>query len=200
MNHHNLLSASEKVPVTLKTETVLLAEVTQNTAEEMAGLPSLLWEVDDKVSGFEGVYVVPPMRYNDGKIYIKLGCNLASYDQFFSHPGTDRATTEKALQDWFRYGDTTGQSQVLQQVFRQLFPTTEVVNFQAKRCVITRTPSERPVVRALRDDTNTGLVVCTGGNGYGAMCSDAVGSEAADVVADMLRRGGMSGVLAYFED
>ena len=178
---NQLLPAELALPLHLKTETVVTAELPACVARELASLPSLLWEVD--ASEFEGVYLVPPMKYADGKWYLKIGCNSPK-DMHFEQSSCD---TWNQISRWFEAEDgneaTVEQERVLRSVLRDINPELyrKVVSFAPKRCIITRTPSGRPILEQLDEN----LFVATGGNGYGAMASDAIGRRAAEMVVRM---------------
>ncbi len=64
----------------LKSETVILARVSAAEAARLRALPSLLYEID--TPEVEGIYATPPLRYPDGRHYLKMGCNLPA-DLYF---------------------------------------------------------------------------------------------------------------------
>ena len=68
----------------------------------------------------------------------------------------------------------------MKRLFRRVYPGLyeDVSMFSPKRCIITRTPTSRPILSEL----DGGLFIATGGNGYGAMASDAIGRRAAAMV------------------
>lgn len=85
---------------------------------------------------------------------------------------------------------------------RALMPGLQCLGFRTKRCVLTRTPSGKQYIgsipswavhglhgaavpsAATEACDVSGVFVATGGNGYSAMCSDALGSVAAHVAAN----------------
>lgn len=167
----------QKLDLTLKGETVLLAEVSAASALVLSRLPSLLFET--QTNEVEGIYSTPPLFYPPtptmkGGWYIKLGCNLSTdiYFHDLHH-----------LQEWFRSSNTTSTSDsnlsILREVFQQLMPSIQILSYTTKRCVLTRTLSKRQFIGRLRDSN---IYVATGGNGYSAMCSDALGNLSSYVV------------------
>lgn len=124
-----------------------------------------------------GVYLTKPLQYPDGKYYLKLGANLP----------TDHLTREAAeLTPWFRVGDSDHNLPALRRLVSDLLPALPVVrwphpqlSWQTKRCAISRTVHGRPYLGSL----GPGLLVAAGGNGYSAMCSDALGQRAARLLA-----------------
>jgi sarcosine oxidase len=162
-----------KLDLILKGETVLLAEISAVDALALSHLPSLLYEIATQDA--EGIYMTPPLFYPATLTmragwYIKLGCNLSS-DPYF--------TTLQEVQEWFRSRSIDSNIVILQEVFKQLMPTVNVLSFTTKRCILTRTPSKRQFIGKLE---NSNVYVATGGNGYSAMCSDALGNLSSYVV------------------
>ena len=187
------LPGLQPLPLQLKTETVLLAKLPEGIARTAATKPSLLLEVD--TGDYEGVYAVPPMRYPDGNWYLKIGCNSPEdrcFDSGVSGAGTgakgpDGQSMWSEISRWFESSDDTAtqrQAETLERVFRDVYPelSENVSLFVPKRCIITRTPSGRPVLQELCK-CGSGLFVAAGGNGYGAMASDGIGRRAAAMVA-----------------
>jgi sarcosine oxidase len=183
-----LPSGLRALPLHLKTETVLMAKLPGKVARELAvTMPSLLLEVD--TGEYEGVYAVPPMQYQDSEWYLKIGCNSPE-DRHFEVPAAGMQGDDDGrwseISRWFEGGQadagaTQRQEQALKRVFLDLYPELagSVSLFVPKRCIITRTPTARPILSEL----DCGLFVATGGNGYGAMASDAIGRRAAAMVA-----------------
>lgn len=151
--------------VQVKGETVILAEVSADTAADLAELPSVLYEVESDIRG--GIYLIKPLRYPDGRFYLKLGMNQAVDPQL-----NDIAS----IQAWFR-GMTPedGSLQRLQQEVNTLFPDVPFLGYQTKRCIISRTVERRPYLGPVGNE----VTVAMGCNGYSAMASDAQGHIAA---------------------
>jgi sarcosine oxidase len=60
-----------KLALRLKSETVLLAKVSEAEAEGLSTQPSLLYEIETKE--FEEIYLIRPIQYPDGKLVFKNG-------------------------------------------------------------------------------------------------------------------------------
>ncbi len=156
-----------------KSEVVLLARVSAAQAAALAGLPSLLYEVDDGET--EGIYLIQPVQYPDGAWYLKMGCNLPE-DIVFERL--------EDVQAWFRSGDSDRFIPRLAQTLRALLPDLEVEAYLTKRCIISRATHGRPYIG---ETSQSGLFVAGGCNGYSAMCSDAIGG----VAAQLMTQGGL---------
>lgn len=151
----------------LKSETVLLAQVSKEEADRLANLPSLLYEID--THEVEGVYAIRPVKYPDGNYYLKMGCNLHT-DILFADL--------KDIQEWFRSGDSNSNLDLLKDTLHSLMPRLIVNEYKTKRCIISRTKHRNMYIGCI---DNNQLYVAAGGNGYAAMCSDALGNVAAHV-------------------
>jgi sarcosine oxidase len=164
---HNFLKGAPRLSMKLKSETVLLAGVPEERLPQWSSLPSLLYEI--KTSEYEGVYMVPPVLYPDGKYYLKIGMNMI-YDRFFESVET--------IQHWFRNPLPEINKKALVNVLNNIIPGFPSDHCISKPCVITRTDNRLPIIQPLSDK----LYVCTAGNGYGAMASDGIGYTAAQMV------------------
>jgi glycine/D-amino acid oxidase-like deaminating enzyme len=155
------------IPLEIKTETIVLAEVSKKQAEELQSMPSLLYTC--KTETYDEIYAIQPLRYPDGRYYLKLGANLTD-DRFL--------TTIEDIKTWFCNPPLPHQAEILKQMTVELFPTVSFLSFQVKHCIIEYTQSRRPLIEKIGREQ----YICTGGNGYGAMCSDAMGRLGAQCV------------------
>lgn len=156
-----------EIATEIKTEVVLNAEVNQKDAAALSHLPSLLYEIyaDD----FDGIYMVKPQLYPDGKWYIKMGLNQKS-DIFCENLDE--------LQSWFRGNAHSSYLPVLNREIGKLLPSVNFMSLKTKPCVISRTTSGNPYI----DSVDEGLFIATGCQGYSAMSSDAQGRVAASLM------------------
>ena len=151
-----------------KTETILLAEVDPAIAEAAGPLPALLDEGDGP--GWQGIYGIRPLRYPDGRTYLKMGCNIDS----------DRILTDlEQVRDWFVAGPSEADRELLHRLTTERW-RLPLLRSETRRCLIVRTPHRRPYLHAVDD----GWFVAAGGNGYAAMCSDGLGQVAAHLVQE----------------
>ncbi len=165
----NSLNLTEnKLAVTLKSETTILAKVSEEEAQRLSNLPSLLYEI--QIPEYQNIYLIRPVKYADGNYYLKMGCNLPE-DIYF-----DKL---EDIQHWFKLGDSDGNLKKLRDALMSIMPKLEAENFLTKRCIVSYTRHRKPYIGALNDD---GLFVAAGGNGYAAMCSDAIGRIASHFI------------------
>jgi sarcosine oxidase len=109
------------------------------------------------------LYVLPPIRYPDGRIYLKCGANTM-IDHWLTGPGYVRA--------WYDSGADAGPLPILREVLSDLLPSVRVRAWHVRRCADAYTAHRRPYIDVLRPGR---LIVALGGNGRGAQAADAVG-------------------------
>ena len=145
---------------TVKSETVTLARISPTQAAALAGMPSMMIDVQSPV--IADAYLTPPLQYPDGAWYIKIGSNSV-HDVLFS----DAAQ----VQQWVRADgdDATQAAQV--KLLQELFPTVVFDGYQCVPCLITRTPTGEPQIGRVHPRV-AALVGC---NGSLAKSSDAIG-------------------------
>ena len=166
----NTLNLTEKkLSVTLKSETTLWAKVSRDEALRLSQLPSLLYEIE--TVAYKNIYLIQPVLYPDGNYYVKMGCNLEG-DIYFNDL--------KQIQDWFVRGNSDAHLPLLKKVLLQIMPALIADEYFTKRCIVSYTKHGKPYIGALN---NKGLFVAAVGNGYSAMCSDALGRIAAHLMA-----------------
>lgn len=157
-NYNNLIN--KKLDVCTRGETVVLGEVSVETAERLETMPSIIWPVER--GACRRIYIVPPALYPDRKYYIKIGAQACEQLTL---------TELEAVRKWFH---TKGQIDVVEEdikVLKELLPTTEFLSWSSKPCIITDTPSGFPYIGKVENNT----YIVTGGNGYGAKSSDELG-------------------------
>ncbi|NND04702.1 MAG: FAD-binding oxidoreductase [Acidimicrobiia bacterium] len=150
----------------LKREHVLFAELNESLAAAISMRPIV---VHGRVGPVEDVYILPPLRYPDGRWYLKLGANTLHDESI---------TQDEAIDAWYLDGDSSVAEDDLVAAFLELMPEVVVEGFHTERCVITYTAHGRPYI----DEVPGGVVVCVGGNGHGASWADGAGKLAAALV------------------
>jgi sarcosine oxidase len=150
-------------------ETVVLATVDAAEIERLAGLPSIIGHVDD--GSTEELYLVPPTRYPDGTVRLKLGSSLRD-----AHHLPDSSSRRA----WMSGTGHAADLPRLQHILQTLLPGLRATGWATKPCLIADTPSALPVI----DTIDTGLVIAAGCNGSTAKYADAVGALAAELLVE----------------
>lgn len=161
------LPKEQKLALSLKSETIVLASVNKIEADHLSKLPSLLYEIDN--ADLDGIYLIRPVKYPDGNYYIKMGCNFPD-DIYFDNL--------VEIKHWFLQGDSERHLQTLKNALVTILPNVKFEDFVTKRCIITRTPHGKPYI----GEIGKNIFIATGGNGYSAMCSDALGAIASHLL------------------
>lgn len=157
-----------KLALRVKSETILLAEVSKDEVSRLAGMPSLIYELD--APPIDTIYMLPPILYPDGKFYIKMGCNTAA-DRYLE--------TAEEMNDWVRSGNSDGAKAAMIQAMRDMIPGLDAGSFETRRCLVTYTPYIWPYIDAVEDER---LYVAAGGNGMGAKGGACIGKLAAELM------------------
>ena len=129
-------------------------------------LPSLIC-VDPPDDRLEEIYWVPPVRYPDGRIALKIGGNLRD-----SEP-----VAQEALTRWFQSDGDPTEVEALKNSLLGLLPGVEITSWAQKPCVVTNTPTDHPYVGWVE----SGVAVAIGGCGAAAKSSDELGRLAAEL-------------------
>jgi sarcosine oxidase len=143
--------------------TVAFFEISEAEKQRLARMPSLVF------SAPEDPYLLPPIQYPDGKIYVKLG----------GDPEDVKLHGEGDIHDWFRSGGNAHVRDRLEQMIVELMPDLDIQSVTMDACVTSWTSDRKPEIRNLTDK----VAICTGGNGAGAKCSDELGRRGAALVS-----------------
>jgi sarcosine oxidase len=151
------------LPLTVYARTVVLLELEAGEAARLAAMPSLLWLEPDG----NDPYLLPPIRYPDQRIYLKMGGDVVDV--------VLRDTQD--MQDWFRSGGNRSVGRMLEAQVRAQMPGLRVQSAHVQPCVTTFTPQNIPALERI----SPRLSVAVGGCGRGAKCSDELGRLGAEL-------------------
>jgi sarcosine oxidase len=163
----------EPLPLLLKSETTIWADITPETATRLQTMPGVGYNID--APDIDDIYMAPPLRYPDGQYKIKMGCNTK---------GELWPATLAEVQAWFQQGDSDRDLPAMARAIQQILPDVEFLNITSHRCIVTYTPSGYPMIDRVPSDPHGRLFVATGGNGSGAAGSDTLGLLAAGLMHD----------------
>jgi sarcosine oxidase len=157
------------VPVALraKSEVYAMAELDDLQAAELHAMPCITRSISHPQ--LADLYVLPPIRYPDGRVYLKVGANTMT-DRWLPDPASVRA--------WYDHGDDGDLLPAFREVLADLLPGVRVRSWHARRCADAYTAHRRPYIDILEPGR---LIIALGGNGRGAQAADAVGLLAADL-------------------
>ncbi len=172
-----LLAAGLDIDVAIqrRLRTVALIELDQSL-DQAANLPSLSGQDFNHPRGeplLEEMYWVPPVRYPDGGIYLKIGGN--SLPMVTASP----TSISEDIAAWFSSGASESEAEALFALTRELLPTIDMRLAGHKPCVVSYTADEQPIIARHNDR----VVLALAGNGSGAKASDDFGRQAAALAA-----------------
>lgn len=147
----------EALPFSVYARTVVFFEVSEAEAARLAGMPTLIALLPNG----EDPYMLPPVRYPDGKLYLKMGGDRV-----------DRALgTPQELTDWFRSPGDAEVAGYVDGLMRARIPSLQILSTSTAACVTTYTPRNIPHFTALSDRVYTAFAA----GGRGAKNSDELG-------------------------
>ncbi|EJZ19507.1 FAD-dependent oxidoreductase [Rhizobium sp. Pop5] len=152
------------VAMTVYARTVTLFEVGEAEAARLAAMPSLILDTPDI-----HIYLLPPIRYPDGKFYLKIG----------GDPDDVTLSGDAEMRAWFR---TEGRDSVrahLQRVVEGLVPDIRPLSVSTAACVVSFTQSGYPMIGYT---SSPSIAVLTGCAGTSAKSSDEIGRLGAELL------------------
>lgn len=157
----------------VRPETVLLVETSGDLLDHLRGLPGMIWNFDpiprSGRRGVNSVYILPPVRYPDGRWYLKIGAD---------HDRDQDVSTVEAMHAYMSGKGSASTAEELQEVVTRLIPALKGAPTQSKPCLLTYSPHGHPMI----DEVAPGWVVAVAGCGKSAKSSDQSGKLAADLV------------------
>lgn len=174
VNHNGILPNGHQLALHAFTEPNLLFEVQEEDLESLKKMPTMI-TVDPEDVGNKNVsiYLLPPIKYPDGKWYIRIGPGM--------QPIVEQFDTQERMRSWYiQQQITQAQRHFLIHMHQILMPNFKVKSIREACCIIEKTPSHHPYIGQINEDSTLNVVV--GGNGHGARGSDEIGRLAANVV------------------
>lgn len=154
----------DDIGLSVYARTVAFFEVCALEAQRLNRQPSLIYYDAEG----RDPYLLPAIRYPDGKFYLKLGGDRIDV----------KLSSQKEISDWFRLGGSPEVRDALAAHFRERMPNVEVLSLTKAACVTSFVESDLPLIRALTDS----LFVATAGSGRAAKSSDELGRLASEQV------------------
>ncbi|WP_407494467.1 NAD(P)/FAD-dependent oxidoreductase [Pseudooceanicola sp. MF1-13] len=156
----------DQLSLTIYGRTVVLFEVSEAEAKRLSTMPSLIYLEPPE----NHPYLLPPIRYPDGRYYLKMG-----------GPTEDPVLSTKAeLTEWFQSPGDTKAGTEIEAMLRARMPDLQIDAVSTMSCVTSYTPNELPYLRSLSPRVFT----ATGGCGRAAKNSDELGRLGAGLLTD----------------
>jgi sarcosine oxidase len=144
--------------IDVRARTVAFAEVTAAEARALSGMPTLIFVPEGQA---HDLYVMPPIRYPDGRWLVKIGGEADS----------PRLRDAAGATAWFRGGGSPAAGATLLEHLARLMPGLPMDRTSTAACAVSFTATGKPFVASVAP----GLTLLTGGNGAGAKCADELG-------------------------
>lgn len=154
-------------PLDLKVfgRTVAFFEIPDDELEAYRGMPSLIHQPENPV---DHIYLLPPVRYPDGKTYLKIG----------GDPDDLQLEAEPEIRAWFRRGGRLTTRDHLHRIITRLVPSLADAPLSMAACVTSFTPENYPAIGFASER----IAVLTGGCGAAAKSSDEIGRLGAELI------------------
>lgn len=146
------------LPLKVYGRTIAFFEVDAAEAARLRAMPSVVYLPPDLVGD---PYILPPVRYPDGKTYIKIG----------GDPVDRELHSVDEMKDWFRTDGDPQVGQFLTGLLTGLMPDLKFRAVTTGSCATCFTPHGNPLIYHQTDR----LMALTAGNGAGAKCADELG-------------------------
>jgi sarcosine oxidase len=154
------------VEMSVYARTVTFFHVPEDELQQFAGMPSLIYEPRDTR---DHIYMLPPVRYPDGKVYLKIG----------GDPDDLLVGADADMRAWFRSGGRSSVRDHHARIIEKLVPQIDRSRISTGACVVSKTPTGYPAI-AFTDSSK--IAVLTGGCGTAAKSSDEIGRLGAELV------------------
>jgi sarcosine oxidase len=152
--------------MTVYARTIVLAELDQAQVECLQDMPSIIYRPEAEA---ERCYILPPIRYPDGKYYVKIGGGQLS-----------RALCSfEELVAWFRSPGDAQEARQLTDLLCKIIPQLRPVSLHTESCVTSYTRTGYPYADMLEGGR---VGVLTGGNGSAAKSADEIGHMGAEMM------------------
>ncbi|TWD54610.1 sarcosine oxidase [Agrobacterium vitis] len=149
----------QKLDLSVYARTVAFFEIPDEHLSHYSGMPSLIYEPSEPL---DHIYLLPPVRYPDGKTYLKIG----------GDPDDLKLLSEPDIRAWFRSGGRESTRNHLKRIVDGLVPTLAHAPVSMAACVTSFMPSGYP---AIGMSASPRIGVLTGGCGAAAKSSDEIG-------------------------
>ncbi|WP_066582748.1 NAD(P)/FAD-dependent oxidoreductase [Cellulomonas timonensis] len=172
-NVAGVLPGGRRLALHAFTEPNLLYELGEEQLGALRTLPTVVTvDPEDVGEANLSLYLLPPVRYPDGRWYMRIGPGM--------QPVVDELTRLGDMVEWYAAQTLTPRQEIfLSEMMQMLVPDLKPPSVRSACCIIEKTPSRYPYIGHVDDET---LTVAVGGNGHGARGSDEIGRLAATVV------------------
>jgi len=143
--------------------TVFFAEVDEDQAARLSGMPSLIWRPPHH---HDYLYLLPPLRYPDGRLLIKIG----------GDPEDKLLSSESEATAWFQGSGDPDVAAFLEAALVRLMPELAIKSSHAEPCLLAYSSTGHPLIGQINDELTLATACC----GAGAKSADELGRLAAN--------------------
>lgn len=173
-NFYNLLPGKKQLDLQLIGHTVLKFELDEEAVVKMAEMPSMIYKPKLDASY---IYILPPIKYPNGKTYLKIGHVVRPNFQYKDELGTPLETLSD-VQKWYCQEDYPNARKYFKRHFKMMYPDVEPVSEELDFCVMALTTSGKQMIGFVEEN----FLVAAGGNGKSAKFGLQIGKICADSV------------------
>ncbi|CAH1793247.1 unnamed protein product, partial [Owenia fusiformis] len=165
--------------IILKSQLVAKIEISAEEALRIRSFPMVDWEIQSnsytKWTGLkeglsiDGCYILPPILYPDGKIYIKIG---------HAHTFEEVVSTKTEIQNWYTRKEHPEAQEALVKTLCILIPDLRILSVHIDTCITTHTETGLPYIDKVSDH----IGIAVGGNGHAGRSCDEIGRIAVNLV------------------
>ena len=156
----------ERLDLNVYGRTVTFFEVDEAEAGRLSAMPSMIFKPEDIMVG---IYMLPPIRYPDGRFYIKIGGDTVDIP----------LETEADVRNWFKTpGDAAAREHLIRNM-GDLVPGLKISAIYTESCVTSYTPTGYP---AIGWTSASSIAIMAGGCGAAAKSSDEIGRLGAELL------------------
>lgn len=148
----------DPIPMKVFARTIAFFELDEAEAARLSKMPSVIYMPPDRS---EDPYILPPVRYPDGKYYIKIGGDAVD---------RELASTAEMI-DWFRSGGDPVAGAAIADILTGLMPGLKYRSVSFDSCATSFSPNGNPFIYPQTDH----IIALTAGNGAAAKCADELG-------------------------
>lgn len=160
----------KKLDLKTKTHSILKIEIDADEVKRLSDMPSIISSFND--TNVKSLYMLPPVKYPDGKTYVKLGAGgdedeLAPAVQHF----VDASEDDHDLVPWFQSDGHQDIAEILKRAAHKMIHNLRAISYETVPCLLTYSEHGNPYIDKLADS----IYVATAGNGGAAKSSDEIG-------------------------
>ena len=148
----------DPLPMKVYARTIAFFELAEAEAARLSNMPSVVYVPPE---GGVDPYILPPVRYPDGKTYIKIG----------GDPVDRESHSVAEMKDWFRTDGDPKAGAFMAELLLGLMPDLSYEGITFGSCATSFSSHGNPFVFHQTE----GIMALTAGNGAGAKCADELG-------------------------